>query len=270
MADRDMAALRRSIAWHQWDTLGGVIARSRGQMRERPAPGTDKLRRDGYVRLGRAALDASAMVHYFQGQPHHEGHHVFTKNPYFHGYRADQVLRCPGLLDLFNSPTVLEPVHDYLECVPTLYSVNAWWSLPAPEPQVGHVQHWHRDTDDWRFVCLFLYLTDVGENEGPHQVMPESHRYPEGVEEYPESCAATLTGPAGSMFLVNTLCLHRGLVPKRPRLMAWARYGLGPNTNSMDLEQGPIGRGQIPCALTGTPEDRYINRLLIDFDRGPI
>src|SRR5471032_1817355 len=48
-------------------------------------------------------------------------------------------------------------------------------------------------------------------------------------------------GPAGTMFLVNTIALHRGLMAKqKPRLVVWARYGLGPNTNSADLEQGTL------------------------------
>lgn len=266
-----MAALRRAIPWHQWDQLGGVIARSRGQNRvDRVGIGEDveRLRRDGFLPLGRANVDTGAMVEYFKRQPHHEGHHVFTENRWFHGYRSDQVLRCPGLLDLFNAPTILEPVHDYLECVPTLYSVNAWWSLPgADSPQVEHVQHWHRDTDDWRFVTLFLYLTDVGEDCGPTQVCEGSHLSYQNADDY---MRATLTGPAGSMFLVNTMCLHRGLVPQKPRLVAWARYGLGPNTNSVDLEQGPVARHLLPCKLRDTPLLRYVNRLLVDFDRGPI
>ena len=51
--------------------------------------------------------------------------------------------------------------------------------------------------------------------------------------------------------------------------MLWARYGLGPNTNSADLEQGPLCRGQLVTDLPDTPRNRYINRLLFEFDRGP-
>lgn len=277
MSDRDMAALRRAIPWHQWDALGGAIARSRGELRpqSQDPEAIMALRRDGFLRLGKVAADVSPMRQYFEAQPHHEGHHVFTENPWFHGYRADQVLRCPGLLDVFNAQTVLEPVHDFLECVPCLYSVNAWWSLPGADgPQVEHVQHWHRDTDDWRFVTLFLYLTDVDEESGPTQIMKTSHRSSLSPETIPvgfsERTVETLTGPAGSLMLVNTTALHRGLVPKKPRLVAWARYGLGPNTNSMDLEQGPIARHLIPTKIRDTPVSRAVNRLLIDFDRGPI
>lgn len=62
--------------------------------------------------------------------------------------------------------------------------------------------------------------------------------------------------------------MHRGLMPtKKPRLVVWARYGLGPNTNSMDLEQGPLGRFQVPTSLPDTLRNRFVNRLLFEFDR---
>lgn len=58
-------------------------------------------------------------------------------------------------------------------------------------------------------------------------------------EQHFKSSAMQLTGTAGSMYLVNTLALHRGVVPTRTdRLVVWARYELGPNTNSADLERG--------------------------------
>ena len=49
--------------------------------------------------------------------------------------------------------------------------------------------------------------------------------------------------PAGTVFIANTVAIHRGLMPTaKPRLIVWARYGLGCNTNSTDLEQGPLAR----------------------------
>jgi hypothetical protein len=82
--------------------------------------------------------------------------------------------------------------------------------------------------------------------------------------------AVDITGPAGSMFLVNTLALHRGLVPTQTgRLLVWARYGLGPNTNSADLERGPLGWRLMQTKLEDTPRNRYVNRLLFEFERRP-
>jgi len=80
----------------------------------------------------------------------------------------------------------------------------------------------------------------------------------------------TVTGPAGTAFLVNTIALHRGLPPKAgPRLVAWGRYGLGPNINSFDLEQAPIAARVVPGKPADSVKARYINRLLLDWDKGP-
>lgn len=220
------------------------------------------------------------------------------------GYTMDQLLRTPAVIDIFNRADIVDFVQSYLGCVPTLYSINGWWSFPASAPESINVQYFHRDNDDWRFCALFVYLTDVDALAGPHQVVAGSHTL-SGMRRLLDRARAAgrditgfdaagsflntigpplsadtqrlfagdivdVTGPAGTMFLVNTLALHRGLVPARtPRLMLWARYGLGPNTNSADIEQGPLCHAQLVTDLPDTPRNRYINRLLFEFDRGP-
>ena len=79
-----------------------------------------------------------------------------------------------------------------------------------------------------------------------------------------------LTGPAGTMLLVNTLALHRGLMPEnKPRLVLWARYGLGRTCISADQEHGPLARRMVGTKMAPTPRNRYVNRLMVDFDIGP-
>ena len=220
------------------------------------------------------------------------------------GYTCDQVTRAPHLVDTFNDPRLIDLVEAHIGCVPTLYSLSAWWSFPANRPELIHSQYFHRDIDDWRFVALFLYLTDVDGVGGPHQVVAGSQTL-DGItslvakakaagrdiggfdpaasfvssagEQFSKDCERLFgeaifnaTGPAGTMWLVNTMALHRGLMPtKSPRLIVCARYGLGPSVNSSDLEQGPIAKRLVPTSLPDTPRNRYINRLLFDFDRGP-
>ncbi|HTR87491.1 MAG TPA: phytanoyl-CoA dioxygenase family protein [Reyranella sp.] len=248
--------------------------------------------------------------------PVHRGPHIFSFNAPptslaearlafpMAGYRPDQLLRAPGLVDALNDPRLINLVEAYLGCVPTLYSVNAWHSFPANRPEMVNVQHFHRDDDDWRFCALFIYLTDVTQAEGPHQIVAGSHTlagmeallrkaasqghdvshfdaaksfvdcfgetFSSDCERLFNSSLRSAVGPAGSMFLVNTIALHRGLVPRNNgRLMVWARFGLGANTNSADLEQGPLSRRQILTSLPDTPRNRYINRLLFEYDRQP-
>ena len=276
------------------------------------------LQDKGYARLPTTLPIAqiAEIRKYFDANPVHKGPHVYSfdgrpkriaeiqSDFSMAGYRFDQVVRAPHLVDIFNDPRLIDLIEAYFGCVPTLYSMNAWWSFPAERPELIHSQHFHRDIDDWRFVTLFLFLTDVDPERGPHQVIEGSHKL-EGMkdlvarahakgrnvenfdpvgsftntagEEFSKDCERLFgeqifnaTGPAGTMWLVNTTALHRGLMPqKSPRLVVWARYGLGPSVNSADIEQGPIARRLIPTDLADTPRNRFVNRLLFDFDRGP-
>jgi hypothetical protein len=314
-------AVRLQLPQDRWDSFAEAIVRDRRpletQLAAEPPEGNfrhllETLKAQSFVRLPitlQGVGDARAFLEQF---PVHKGPHAYTYNtPQVElsrarldyplvGYRSDQVVRAPGVIDQFNDPRLIDLIEAYLGCVPTLYSVNAWWSFPAAKPELYQSQFFHRDTDDWRFVTLFVYLTDVDETGGPHQIVAGSQTL-EGMEaltrrpmfrksmdakasfvssmgpELAEQCEryvrdkiVSLTGGAGSMFLVNTLALHRGLMPtKTPRLMMWARYGLGPTCISADQEHGPISTKLVPTSLPDTPRNRYVNRLLLEFPRRP-
>lgn len=192
-------------------------------------------------------------------------------------YHPHQILRMPDALNTFNSPALLDLVGLFLRCAPVLYSLNAWWSFPG-EPNMVNVQYFHRDTDDTRpFIALFAYLTDVSMEDGPHQIVEGSHdraRFP--AETFTASMGtdysakmerryrpASITGPAGTMFLANTLAIHRGLVPTRsPRLMLWARYGHGRNSNTQNCAPLPVA--EVPGALD-LPVLRAANRIIVNY-----
>ena len=331
LLSRTLASVRRHMPAHAWSEYADAIVADRrareGHLRK-PDEEVDRsllaelpaFQSTGVLQLPQGAPVelAESIRHHLEALAVHKGPHVFSKvggtprplneiqqTSQFAGYTADQLLRVPGLVDLVNRPDIIDFIESYLGCVPTLYSLNAWWSFPARAPGFVNVQYFHRDTDDWRFCALFLYLTDVDVQAGPHQVIAGSHTVagmerlldrarqnkhevngfdPAGsfvnsmgaefsaqCEQYFDDAIVNVMGPAGTMFLVNTVALHRGLVPSvAPRLMLWARFGLGPNTNSADLEQGPLCRRQIGAELKDSPRNRYINRLLFEFDRGPI
>lgn len=317
---RALTVIRKSLPKHKWNEFAEIIVRDRygiePHLRAEPPVGhfnelLSPLRQRSHVQVPFSLENVKELRDYFDDQPVHRGANAlsFDGRPKsltaarrdfpLAAYSAESVIRAPGLIDAMNDPRLLHLVEGYLGCVPTLYSVNAWWSFVSPKPEMTNVQYFHRDTDDWRFVTLFMYLTDVGSDGGPHEVIPESHsldgmrkllkgipfwrpkmdiersfvddmgeEFSLACEQHFQSAAVQLTGSAGSMFLVNTLALHRGLVPTRTdRLVVWARYGLGSNTNSADLERGSLGIRFVPTQLHGTPRDRYVNRLLIDFDR---
>ncbi len=282
----DNWSIRQAIRVSEWDAYATLIAKGRHDPKGFPPDTTwahllPELRETGMVRLPVNLDGLSSLASWFSPLPHGAGPHIYSgANEHFSCYPSGYVIRSP-LLTLFNTPEILGLVEAYMGCWPTLYSMNVWWSHPTETPQLDHMQRFHRDRDDWRFVTLFVYLTDVDENHGPHQMIAGSHKHDvtgQG-EAFDRHCAETygdsirtVTGPAGTCFLVNTIALHRGLPPKAgPRCVAWARYGIsGRNINSYDLEGGPIAARVIPhLQAFNTPKGRYINRLLLDFDRGP-
>lgn len=219
-------------------------------------------------------------------------------------YRPETVMRAPHAMALANRADILDFVEAAMGCAPTLYSVNAWWSFPvAGEPWPPHSQHFHRDDDDFRFFTLFVYLTDIDtEFDGPNQILPGSHTLAgmnaliaeaaiagrlvvdqamvdNLLAQWPQPIALVETafgprivstlGKRGTGFVADTRALHRGFQPRdRRRCIMWARYGLGPNTNSsdVDLVDGPLRVSELGSPLPDTPRHRYVNRLLVRWD----
>jgi hypothetical protein len=180
-------------------------------------------------------------------------------------YSLLTVMSCPLIVALINAPEVLSLAGAYLGCCPTLSSVGLRWSFPSAA-EASDVQRFHRDPDDWRFVKLFVYLTDVDENSGPHVFVQGSHRT--DVERRARSydmtkiekvfgrdATKTVTGGRGTAFMADTAGIHMGKPPSdRPRLMLIAQYSLLPvfafNYHPLNLQPRPS-------------VDPYVNRLLI-------
>jgi hypothetical protein len=179
-------------------------------------------------------------------------------------YDLATIVACPGLLELVNSPAVMEIASAYLHCRPTLSSLGVRWSLPNSKDS-ALFQSFHRDIDDWRFLKLFIYLTDVTETTGPHGYVRTSHRSTFGFRErryeideigarFGMDNLRTVTGPAGTTFMADTLGIHRGGIPTGgARLILQAQYSLLP---VYAFEYAPMDVGD-------TPIDAYSNRLMV-------
>lgn len=206
------------------------------------------------------------------------------------GYRLADVLAAPHLLELANQPDVLATVESYLGCTPTLYSMNAFWSFPEQKEPWPGLQTFHRDYDDFRFCTLFLFLTDTSPDDGAHYIVPGTHRLDfmeRAIQSRPgiaavinfddlfsedldqdDACRALfsgtterVTGKAGSAVIEDTYALHKGDIPKTPRLLVWIRYGLYKNMIAQrnGISPTPGLSGRIPASA----RHRYINRLLL-------
>ena len=265
----------------QWVT--SRIATSRAE----PAPGppdprAEALRDVGLVNLGPLLTpqQCEEIRRYFQQKdvldhyrpdwppfsPDGEGRH-----PACHvaAHLDPDVIAAPYLLALANDPRIIDMLHHYFGCRPVISFLTAWWSYPTGEgPQ--QAESFHRDVDDWSFIKLFVYLTDVGAESGPHVYvrssagstsLDEIKRYPdeEVFEAFGRQSVAVQIAKAGSAFIENTFGLHKGTpVERGTRLMFQAVYSLNP------LPYGP----RRPIApfddhLAGDAAARRLNRVYL-------
>lgn len=193
------------------------------------------------------AEQVAAMRHWFEAQPCHDPYRpqlgrfapdaVPSDETNMGYYALDQIMAAPGLWALFNHPIVLGVAGSYLGCKPTLDNIGAWWSF-AGRVQAKGTQWFHRDWDNIRAIKLFLYLGDVGPDDGPFEFVPGSQNDERLVEinriaddrlaqMMPDREPVAITGPAGTIFMADTFGVHRGRLPRgRSRLLATAQYGV--------------------------------------------
>jgi hypothetical protein len=189
------------------------------------------------------------------------------------GYRTQDLVGCRPLLDLANSPLILDAVTRVLGARPTIGWFQSWWTLGENHvPGRAHYDDiYHRDVDDLRFVKLFVYLTDTEVDNGAHSFVRGSHRSTKLTrrgpisdeqvrDSFPAGDILTITGKAGTVFLENTWGIHRPLQATRGRRQIFsALYGLTPWV--------PRGPDEQPGGAMPPGLDPYVNRAL--FASGP-
>ncbi len=267
------------------------------------------LRDEGYAPLGPvlSAAQVTDIVSYLSARPCFDAHvpgasdgiprrlGEGAEDHHYGSYALADVVSAPHLLELANHPTLIWIAARYLGCLPTLYSLNAWWSF-AGHGKAPVSQEFHRDLDEFKFCTLFVFLTEVGPTTGAHVFIRRSHRVdlteailrreaprlaaelgraPTLDELYGRSagygrdalyealfrgCIDTITGPAGTALIADTGGLHKGVpLTEGRRLMFWARYGLYRNTWAASPVSAALAAGRLPSDPVAT----YINRCII-------
>lgn len=133
---------------------------------------------------------------------------------------------------------VLSVVRSYLGAEPELLECNVVVAHPesAGSPKIGSQRLFHFDYAGWHSLNLFVYLTDVEEGSGAHQVVAGTHcsrnmrdaiRPSIPDEEIMARYAGrirTITGRAGTMFFEDTTAFHRRLLVRRRRVLLNVLY----------------------------------------------
>ena len=180
----------------------------------------------------------------------------------------EDVLRAPSLVALANDPRIINIVSEFLGCKPTIGYLAAWWSYHTPKG-AQQAEFFHRDVDDWKFVKLFVYLTDVEAYSGPHvyvqhssvsNKLTEIRRFTDVEVEsaFGANNLLTMKAAAGQGFLEDTFGIHKGQpVVKGTRLIFQVVYGLS------SLPYGPKMPVMTRIELEQPYLDSWINRVYL-------
>lgn len=182
-------------------------------------------------------------------------------------YKRSDLVRIPEILKIANDPGILNIAQEFLGATPTISNINCWWST-SNNKDAEQAQFFHRDVDDYRFCKIFIYLTDVNFDNGPHVFVEDSpasntltkiRRYQdqEIEDEFGKDKIKYFNAKKGTMFMVNTYGLHKGLLPKNgERLLLQIQYSLNP----IGVEQySPTSKNNI----NQNHYNNYVNRLII-------
>jgi hypothetical protein len=168
---------------------------------------------------------------------------------------------------------LLDIAQRYLGCLPVLDSIAMWWSTPHLERPADEIaQRFHIDNDRLRWLKIFIYLTDVNQESGPHVFVRHSHlREPRRAElvargyvrladedvrrVYRADEIVDIVGPAGTVLLEDTSGFHKGRMPEKlERLMLEYQFSsnlFGANYEPMRLSGPPCPR--LAAAMRALP-----------------
>lgn len=151
---------------------------------------------------------------------------------------------CPAIRRLGEDPALLHVARCYVGAHARLRVSRLWWSFAGDIDATDrneHAQRYHFDLDDYRFLKVFFYLTDVDADAGPHVYVRGSHRgkslrhlFPmrrftdaEVEQVYHPSRIVSIEGRAGEGFLEDTFGIHKGSPPvKHDRLLLQFEYAV--------------------------------------------
>jgi hypothetical protein len=158
-------------------------------------------------------------------------------------FNAADVINNPDVQGLMADRSILAVAQSYLRCKPIIDVMSMWWHTAYSKvADKEAAQFWHFDMDRLKWLKFFIYLTDVGPDNGPHSFVAGSHRTggipdslrlkgyvrltDEEVEaSYPRERFVEFTAPRGTVIAEDTRGLHKGkLVQQGDRLVLQLQF----------------------------------------------
>lgn len=189
--------------------------------------------------------------------------------------RLEEILSEPAMQHMMADPSLLAIAEMYLKTYPILGGVDLWWSPTfGDEPGDGAAQLFHFDFDPppaW--LHFFVYLTDVGPENGPHVYARGSHLpgHPaaaalrargyvrisdrEIAQAFGADSIVELCGPRGTILAVDTRGFHKGKMPTAGhRLISQFIYCSAPyNVHSPKMKLPAAIVPELRDAISRTP-----------------
>ncbi len=179
------------------------------------------------------------------------------------------------VLKAANNKNLVSLLDNYFNCKYSLDWAWAWWSFESKEKDHGP-QNFHRDYESLNFIKVFVYLTDVINNDdGCHEfVLSSSYinqfykrkRFDQNyIKNKFKNNVIKIFGKAGTTFIVDTYGIHRGVKPKaKDRLVLSLLYSVFPSNRSPKIP--PLNFSELNNKNL-YKKNKYLNRLFINFDR---
>ena len=141
----------------------------------------------------------------------------------------DQLIKYPLIQKIVTDPSLLNLAQNYLQATPVLDAVNMWWCTSyANQPSGEAAQKYHFDLERPKWLKIFVYLTDISEETGPHCFVAKTHKSNtipwallkrgyariedfEVAETYKPEDVLVMVGPTGTLLAEDTRGLHKGL-----------------------------------------------------------
>ena len=229
-----------------------------------------ELVRDGYLNLPQLFTeDKLAQVKgYFSARP------AMQQEGPLHHVPIGDIVQCSGVLKAACDQENLELIAEYLGCPGTLVDLAVFWSISDKE--LAGNQIWHRDRDDFRSLKIFVYLTNCGPNNGPHEFIKGSHVIGLPAKFYAGNCRSVgndieaelsagkvqFTGESGTTWIEATYGIHRGL-PVKDGIRGVLEFMYAQNTYPGREER--LGRCRLTQWPSGIPDNdltRHALRLI--------
>ena len=170
---------------------------------------------------------------------------------YFRRLKVNKISRVTSFINLKNDCTikslllskpVISLAKNYLNTDTFSISAAFFVSIPGEisrEEKYANAQYFHWDNDFSKFFKLYIYLTDVDDNSGPHIFIPKTHKkkllrtglarlYDDDLIYNLYKKKIKFNGKSGSIFFTDGYGLHKGETPtKNSRLIINVHFGRG-------------------------------------------